>query len=243
MQSTLPKPWEHETTFHDVLYEWMSRAPWLMISAAAHLLILFILMAIPWEMLSRQEAPAIAATIEPPPDDIFDDPPPEEPQPIEDETPVDEPVLQDAEAEVDEPDIDDLPAEGDPTEFSDAPFEDFGDNDLIGIGGDPGGKYRNRGFKVGGPKQGSAIHKALQAGLEWLAEHQSKGGSWDCDGFSAECGGIGSTTCNGPGYAAHDVGVTGLALLAFLGAGNTLSEGDHKANVRSGVMWLRSQQD
>ena len=40
--STLPKPWEEETSFHDVLYDWMGRAPWLAISCAAHLLAYFL---------------------------------------------------------------------------------------------------------------------------------------------------------------------------------------------------------
>ena len=48
IESSLPKPWEQETTFNDTLYDWMGRAPWLAISAAAHLLAYFILSAIPW---------------------------------------------------------------------------------------------------------------------------------------------------------------------------------------------------
>ena len=36
IETTLPKPWEEEETFNDVLYDWMSRAPWLLISAALH---------------------------------------------------------------------------------------------------------------------------------------------------------------------------------------------------------------
>ena len=31
IESSLPKVWEQETTFNDVLYDWMSRAPWLAI--------------------------------------------------------------------------------------------------------------------------------------------------------------------------------------------------------------------
>ena len=50
IESTLPKSWEQEETFNDVLYEWMSRAPWLAISAALHLVIFLIIQAIPWEI-------------------------------------------------------------------------------------------------------------------------------------------------------------------------------------------------
>ena len=31
IESSLPKPWEQEETFNDVLYDWMGRAPWLAI--------------------------------------------------------------------------------------------------------------------------------------------------------------------------------------------------------------------
>jgi len=55
IESSLPKVWEQETTFNDVLYEWMSRAPWLAISAIAHLLIFLILMAIPWDLLTKKD--------------------------------------------------------------------------------------------------------------------------------------------------------------------------------------------
>ena len=48
IETTLPKPWEEEHTFNDILYDWMSRAPWLAISFAAHLLAYFILASIPW---------------------------------------------------------------------------------------------------------------------------------------------------------------------------------------------------
>ena len=49
--------------------------------------------------------------------------------------------------------------------------------------------------------------------------------------------------CTGPGDDLHDVGITGLALLAFLGDGNTLGRGRYRDVVSRGVYWLRSQQD
>ena len=49
--------------------------------------------------------------------------------------------------------------------------------------------------------------------------------------------------CTGPGSGVNDVGVTGLALLAFLGEGNTLRMGTYRTVVRTGVKWLIEQQD
>ncbi len=49
--------------------------------------------------------------------------------------------------------------------------------------------------------------------------------------------------CDGPGGATHDIGVTGIALLAILNNGSTMRLGPHKNTVKKGVMWLREQQD
>ncbi len=47
VESVLPKPWEQTDDFHDTLYDWMGRAPWLAISAAAHLVIFLVIQASP----------------------------------------------------------------------------------------------------------------------------------------------------------------------------------------------------
>jgi hypothetical protein len=75
--------------------------------------------------------------------------------------------------------------------------------------------------------------------LDWLADHQHPSGYWDCDGFGSLTG-VGT---HGPGGAAHDPGVTGLALLAFLGAEQTHRSGPYRDTVRRGLAWLRSIQD
>jgi hypothetical protein len=82
---------------------------------------------------------------------------------------------------------------------------------------------------------------AVHAGLVWLRKHQSAGGRWDCDGFMKHD--KGGAPCDGAGNAVHDIGVTGLALLAFLGDGNTRKRGVFSAQVMMGIGWLASQQD
>ena len=46
-----------------------------------------------------------------------------------------------------------------------------------------------------------------------------------------------------PGHSVHDVGVTGLCLLAFLGDGHTTQRGQYREQVTRGIKWLTEQQD
>jgi hypothetical protein len=248
IETTMPKSWEREETFNDVLYDWMSRAPWLAISAAAHGLLFLMLWAIPWDQLRKEKATVLEASIEATPEETFEDPPPEEPEELEEEEPTEEPVLKDAEvSDHNEEDTNEEfeSVEGDPDMLADSPFDQTAFNNLIGIGGGAGGKF---GGRFGGKKNlkargGSGTEQALKDGLEWLKHHQSEDGSWDCDGFMSNCGKIGPTTCTDPGEQTHDVGMGGLALLAFLGDGNTTREGPYKDTVAKGIKWLKEQQD
>jgi len=107
----------------------------------------------------------------------------------------------------------------------------------IELGGGAGGRYGGRGGRAGAK---APTDEAVDAGLKWLAAHQDENGRWDCDGFMKHDGP--GDVCTGAGNAVHDVGATGLALLAFLGSGNTLRSGPYKEQVKKGVKWLRSQQ-
>jgi hypothetical protein len=81
---------------------------------------------------------------------------------------------------------------------------------------------------------------ATYAGLDWLFRHQGPLGSWDGDGFESRCRG---NPCGGAGGPIHDTGLTGLSLLAFLGAGETHKGGPYAATVRGGLRWLKGVQD
>lgn len=87
------------------------------------------------------------------------------------------------------------------------------------------------------------VEKPLERGLEWLSIHQSPDGRWDTDGFMSRGDPNKGALCDGKGSAMYDVGVTGLALLSYLGAGHTHREGQYKMTVRKGLKWLKSQQD
>lgn len=88
----------------------------------------------------------------------------------------------------------------------------------------------------------SAEGEGLAKGLEWLADHQSPDGSWTLRGFLHDHAPDQSCACE-DAAAIRDVGATGLALLAFLGDGNTTRQGPFKEVVSRGVNRLREQQD
>ncbi len=76
---------------------------------------------------------------------------------------------------------------------------------------------------------------AVALGLQWLANHQNKNGSWSFNHRTGRCRG----RCSHPGRLGHcTTGATGLALLCFLGAGHTEQHGEYRAVVRRGVDFL-----
>ncbi len=111
-----------------------------------------------------------------------------------------------------------------------------------------------RGPEKGAPQKGKAsktsnppeeklpLHwarRALEMGLNWLARHQDKNGKWSGAHFDIHCKG---PKCSGPGVPVHDVGLTGLAVLAFLGDGNTPVRGTYRETVKKAVLWLKGIQ-
>jgi hypothetical protein len=85
----------------------------------------------------------------------------------------------------------------------------------------------------------SETEAAVAAGLQWLARHQNANGSWSLHAFhlapkaTSPPEGIGQMS---------DVAGTALALLPFLGAGNTPTKGDYYREVAQGLTWLVRQQ-
>lgn len=80
--------------------------------------------------------------------------------------------------------------------------------------------------------------EAVEKALAWLAKAQSDDGRWDVDGFKLlnECGGPGNQKDG-------DVAVTGLSLLAYLGAGYTHTLGDYREPIRKALEWLIAGQN
>jgi hypothetical protein len=92
----------------------------------------------------------------------------------------------------------------------------------------------------GGPRPDKREDAAVLAALRWLKLHQSSDGRWSAAGFDAHCG---ANRCDGAGDSTYDVGVTGLSLLAFLGAGETHNSGTCRETVKNGLRFLREVQD
>ena len=83
--------------------------------------------------------------------------------------------------------------------------------------------------------------EAIRLGLEWLKEHQDADGHWSAARFTRHCGE--KDFCEGTGKKAHNIGVTALALLCFMGDGSSMRAGPYKEVVRRGIWWLRKQID
>lgn len=97
------------------------------------------------------------------------------------------------------------------------------------------GVYANRRDKESRRESGEnkKTETAVLAALEWLHRHQSSDGSWKSQDFIQSC----KTPCrnldpaygNGRALLSCDVGVTGLAVLAFTGHGHTHISGRDEA--------------
>lgn len=78
----------------------------------------------------------------------------------------------------------------------------------------------------------AASEEAVALALAWLAEHQLPDGTWHLDHSGGKCQG----RCGNPGTIKDSsISATALALLPFLGAGQTHSEGKYKDVVGKGL--------
>lgn len=78
---------------------------------------------------------------------------------------------------------------------------------------------------------------AVARGLAWLARHQNANGSWSLDKFHLAPKATAQAT-DGLGSVMSDTAGTALALLPFLGAGQTHKQGEYREVVQKGLRWL-----
>jgi hypothetical protein len=124
--------------------------------------------------------------------------------------------------------------------ISDIPLGGTGTAGSIGVGG--GGMAGVFGYRDGGSRKkavgrfggSEATESSVEAALRWLARHQDPDGHWSY----AEHEGKDPYD----NLAKYDVAMTGVALLAFLGAGYTEKDGRYRDNVFRAQNWLLKQQ-
>ncbi len=160
---------------------------------------------------------------------------------IQHDTKVDKPVVVHEEAEVTDHfetqnDMDMHTAAGQEDAISDIPLGGTGVTGSMGVGG--GGMAGCFGYRGGGGRKRAVgrfggsekTESAVEAALAWLARHQENDGRWDARKLE--------------GGGQYDGAMTGLAALAFLGAGYTSKNGKYRDNVRRAVDWMvRDQND
>jgi hypothetical protein len=128
-------------------------------------------------------------------------------------------------------------------ELSDFGTETAPKNDLLAsIGSYTGSGLSGRGEAAkGNAKRFGATEeseRAVARALEWFARHQLPDGSWNFDHRLGPCNG----RCGEPGNISDcRTGATAMALLPFLGAGQTHQDGKYKELVRRGLYFLTSQ--
>lgn len=232
----------------DAVQDQFGSAPWWVVSVLFHSAVL---VAALFFVLAKATAPEPPKTVvvAVPPKELPPEPPEkrkrdiiERPRDVNlpEEVEVEQPFIPNEDLPVSdrmetENDMDMQSSKGQLDAISDLPMDSTGFSGNLGIGGGAAGCFGRptgggrvaRALQAGG---GPATESAVDAALEWLARNQEADGSW----LSQKHG----------GGMSDDVatGLTGLALLAFLGAGHTETAGKYRENVSNGVKWLISQQ-
>jgi hypothetical protein len=233
-----------DDNFQESIRGLVRNTPWWSISAIVHLLVLMVFSLVGMEVERPVQERKLQAVVKEKIDELEEPekfiPPETELQPV-DEPQIDETTLsEDTDQQEDSPDG----IEGDLS----GPFEAAEHNTNIGLnGGARGGKGKGGPSGRGnGSKERIPTDPQMKAGLDWLAKHQDVDGDgkWDCDDYMKHD--PANDRCDGPGNQLYDVGVSGLALLSFLGAGYTdrgPKDTPFVQNVRKGLRYLIRTQD
>ena len=226
--------------FRRWVYELLRQTPSWLVSTVLHAVMLLVLALI---------------TLPPPPSDELRElvVAPGEDEPVEMLETLDEPLeeinVEVTEAvfettvprEMDISPMDQMEAAAVSVQLSDFGLEHAPRSDVLGqIGAFSGNAFEGRGAgkarllaEAGGTE---ASEQAVARALEWLAAHQFPDGSWSFNHqLAPNCRG----QCRNPGELADArIGATALALLPFLGAGQTHRQGKYRQQVQAGLYYL-----
>ncbi|MCC6574454.1 MAG: terpene cyclase/mutase family protein [Planctomycetes bacterium] len=142
---------------------------------------------------------------------------------------------------------------------AESPHPNRGPNSSVGLGGGGGGgggRGGKGGFENRRARGGGGIKlDRVKAALEWLKDHQNNLGFWSATRFSddtkrtnarktynVEFVNVGQAKGDIGWDQSVDIGLTGMALLAFVGAGFDHKQGEYKEACRRAVMYIRGQQ-
>ena len=228
---------ERPHDFSEVLAEQIRRAPYVIASLLAHFCIFLLVAGVMLLRKTETEVPVLVAAPPPPPPEVDEPEEPIKPEVLP-EAPV-EPVVVDTPV-VDPIDDQNTEITGDVDFDANAPFDSDSMNADIGLGPGAGGLEG----RPGGPGDGGSPKSelAVRHALQWLADHQTVEGRWDADEFMLEDKYDDRPASTGKGNPVTDVGLTGLALLAFEAQRNGPGTGEYGAQVASGINWLKSVQ-
>ena len=236
---------ETDHPIRDFVADICRHAPWWTISLLVHVLVMLILWKWPYRAMANVEiyTPIEVDLVAEQQDDLLEEEEIEEPEVDEDlEVPIEDipispetPTLEDPGPDLDLPPEDDVMKDVErPVPSIDPPsatpvFAVEGTTNRFNRGIYSGRSSRGRASARGGRGGTSAnAESAVMAGLKWLAKAQERDGSWNAK--------------NWEGRNNYSVGMTGLALLAFLGAGYTDQKGPFKTTVARGLAWLKAHQ-
>ena len=250
----------------------LASVPWVAIALAVHVILLVIAWFIMPSMPARPDIEVIQAQqeqiAEPPPPEQ----PPEKPvefpkdEPEQVDPTEQERIVEDAKDEQNED-----PSDKPNNDLAENPNEDPSDNEsphpnrdstssAVGLGGGVGGgggRGGAGGFAHRRARGGGGFHDdRVRAALEWLKDHQNREGYWSATTFSADSTrltakktynieflNVGQASGDIGWESTCDVGLTGMSLLAFVGAGYDHKGGDYAATCRQAVLYLRKVQD
>jgi hypothetical protein len=231
---------------HEFVAEQVRRAPWWTISLLIHVIALLIMYKWPYraDAIQSAVAPIEVDLYETDDEDITEEPPPPEEQEVEEDLEVeikDIPISPEPPTKEDPgPDLD-MPLVNEMVKDVERPVPSIdppSNTPVFAVNGPVKGLRRGiysgrsragQGRAIGGAGGTSKnAQSAVMAGLIWLAKAQEGDGRWSCKRWE--------------GGGDYDVGMTGLALLAFLGAGYTHTKGKFKNTVSKGLNWLRANQ-
>lgn len=244
--------------------------PWVAIAAAVHVIVLVIAWFIIPRMPLMEPQRTIEAAVEQDPipptpeeklekENPFDDVQPDVTDPTEDVQITPE-AQEDFNSDPSEKPFQEL-AEADNDDQDQSPMPRKATNTSAGLGGGAsggsGGGERGGLIRARARGRGNGVPTAPRVGaaLDWLRDHQNAAGYWSATTFSQDSTRTGAQKTYNKEFlrvgeaggdkgweSTVDVGLTGLAMLAFTGDLQTHKEGKYRENVRRAILYLRQVQ-